>query len=100
MAFKDVRGVPVFYPDHGAINGLEQAAIMSLSFRGDTVAVIDGVLNEHPYFTMGWSFKAGWLTQFVEARTFPLMVESLKKVERTISNANDREKDHFSAVQT
>ena len=49
---------------------------------------------------MGWSFKAGWLTQFVEARTFPLMVESLKKVERTISNAKDREKDHFSAVQT
>lgn len=35
---------------------------------------------------MGWSFKAGWLTQFVEARTFPLMVESLKKVERIISS--------------
>lgn len=98
-AFKDIRGVPVSYPDHDAIDGLERAVIMSLSFRGDADALIDGVLQEHPDFTMGWLFKAGWLTQSMETRIYPIMVNALAQAERTISTANDREKGHFAAVQ-
>lgn len=98
-ALKDIRGVPVSYPDRDAIDGLERAVIMSLSFRGDAIALIDGVLEEHPDFTMGWLFKAGWLTQSMETRIYPLMVDALAQAERSISGANDREKGHFAAVQ-
>ncbi len=97
--FKDIRGVPVSYPDHAAIEGLERAVIMSLSFRGDAIAVIDKVLAEHPDFTMGWLFRAGWLTQSMETRMYPMMVDALAQAERGISRANDREKGHFTAVQ-
>ncbi|MGB7262936.1 MAG: tetratricopeptide repeat protein [Albidovulum sp.] len=97
--FKDVRGVPVSYQDMQAIEGLERAVIMSLSFRGDAIAVIDKVLTEHPGFTMGWLFRAGWLTQSMETRMYPMMVEALAQAERGMASANDREKGHFAAVQ-
>ncbi|MEL6793798.1 MAG: hypothetical protein AAFP78_10110, partial [Pseudomonadota bacterium] len=61
-AGKDPRGVPVSYADQDAIEGLERAIEMSLSFRGDAIAEIDKVLENHPDFVMGWLFKAGWLT--------------------------------------
>ncbi len=97
--FTDVRGVPVSYPDRDAIDGLERAVIMSLSFRGDAIAEINEVLKEHPDFTMGWLFKAGWLTQSMETRIYPLMVSSLDQAERRISQGNDREKGHFAAIK-
>ncbi|MEP5091150.1 MAG: hypothetical protein ABJR23_17120, partial [Paracoccaceae bacterium] len=98
-ALKDIRGVPVSYPDRDAVDGLERAVIMSLSFRGDAIALIEGVLDEHPDFTMGWLFKAGWLTQSMETRIYPLMVDALAQAERKIDRANDREQGHFAAVQ-
>lgn len=96
---KDIRGVPVSYPDQAAIDGLEAAIIMSLSFRGDAIGEIDKVLAEHPDFTMGWLFKAGWMTQSMETRIYPMMVDALAQAERTGSNANDREKGHLAAVK-
>ncbi|MGB7242990.1 MAG: hypothetical protein WBC93_12995, partial [Sulfitobacter sp.] len=97
--FRDLRGVPVSYPDAGAIDGLERAVIMSLTFRGDAIALIDEVLQEHPDFTMGWLFKAGWLTQSMETRIYPMMVEAMAEAEKRISRGNTREKGHFAAVQ-
>ena len=98
-AYTDIRGVPVSYPDNGAIDGLEKAIEMSLSFRGDATAQINGVLKEHPDFIMGWLFKAGWLTQSMETRIYKAMVNALGEAEKRLSKANDREKGHFEAVK-
>lgn len=98
-SFTDLRGVPVSYGDHGAIDGLERAIIRSLSFRGDADAEIDQVLAEHPDFLMGWLFKAGWLTQAMETRIYDLMLDSLAQAERLLPNANDRERGHYEAVR-
>ncbi len=98
-SFTDCRGVPVSYPDTKAIEGLERAIIMSLSFRGDAIAEINKVLNEHPDFIMGWLFKAGWLTQSMETRIYDLMVKSLGEAEKRLKTANDREIGHYEAVR-
>ncbi|MFK7881765.1 tetratricopeptide repeat protein [Roseobacter sp.] len=98
-SFKDLRGVPISYPNRDAIDGLENAILMSLSFRGDANAAIDRILEEHPDFLMAWLFKAGWLTQAMETRIYDLMLESLKQAERLLPIANDRERGHFEAVQ-
>ncbi|WP_216602939.1 tetratricopeptide repeat protein [Ruegeria sp. HKCCD4884] len=98
-SYFDCRGIPVSYPDTKAIEGLERAIEMSLSFRGDAIAEIDTVLAEHPDFIMGWLFKAGWLTQSMETRIYGLMVEALDQAEKRLSTANDREIGHYEAVK-
>ena len=98
-AFTDVRGVPVSYRDRQAIEGLELAIEMSLSFRGDAIAQINSVLRDHPGFIMGWLFKAGWLTQSMETRIYDIMVSALEKAENLLGSANDRETGHFEAVK-
>lgn len=98
-SFKDARGVPVSYTDAAAVEGLEQAIELSLSFRGDPIATIDRVLEEHPEFTMGWLFKAGWLTQSMETRIYPLFIDAINQAQRHISRANTREQGHLAAVK-
>jgi tetratricopeptide (TPR) repeat protein len=100
QSFKDVRGVPVSYPDSKAIDGLERAIEMSLSFRGDAIEHIDKILEEHPDFIMGWLFKAGWLTQSMETRIYDMMVSALGEAEKRLKNANDRELGHYEAVKS
>ena len=77
----DCRGVPVSYGDRGAIEGMEQAHECALSFRGDAIATIDHVLEEHPRFIMGHLFKAGWLTQAMETRVYDEMVAAVAAAE-------------------
>ena len=98
-SFTDPRGVPVSYGDTQAIEGLERAIEMSLSFRGDAIAEINAVLAEHPDFVMGWLFKAGWLTQSMETRIYGAMVRALEEAEKRLSTANDREVGHYEAVK-
>ncbi|MEM7544125.1 MAG: tetratricopeptide repeat protein [Pseudomonadota bacterium] len=98
-ASHDPRGVPVSYGSADAIDGLERALEMSLSFRGDAIAEIDKVLANHPDFVMGWLFKAGWLTQAMETRIYTMMVEALREAERREAMANDRERGHLEAVR-
>ena len=97
-ARKDIRGVPVSYRSADAIEGLEEALEMALAFRGDAIAKIDQVLEEHPDFIMGWLFKAGWLTQAMETRIYDEMVQAAKEAEKRLASANDREKGHYEAV--
>ena len=98
-AYADIRGVPVSYQDQSAIDGLERAIEMSLSFRGDAIAEIEAVLQEHPDFIMGWLFKAAWLTQAMETRIYGEMVAAMEEAERRLGTANDREKGHYEAVK-
>ena len=95
----DPRGVPVSYASQDAIDGLELAIEASLAFRGDAIAIIDGVLDEHPDFAMGWLFKACWLTQAMETRIYDLMVEAVREAEAREGAMNDRERGHLAAVQ-
>ena len=98
-AGKDPRGVPVSYGHPDAIEGLERAIEMSLSFRGDAIAEIDAVLADHPDFVMGWLFKAAWLTQAMETRIYDDMVAAVREAEKRESVANDRERGHLAAVR-
>ncbi|MEM7067353.1 MAG: tetratricopeptide repeat protein [Pseudomonadota bacterium] len=94
----DARGVPVSYRDSTAIDGLEKALECALAFRGDAIAIINDVLEEHPDFVMGLLFKAGWMTQAMETRIYDEMVSAASEAEKRISKANDREKGHFEAI--
>ena len=95
----DPRGVPVSNASPDAIDGLEEAIVISLTFRGDAIARIERVLEAHPDFTMGWLFKAGWLTQAMETRIYPQMTAALSEAEKYMVNANARETGHFEAMQ-
>ncbi len=96
---KDCRGISVSYPDRDAIDGLERAVNMALCFRGDAIREINGILNEHPGFIMGWLFKGGWMTQAMETRIYPSMVECLKNAEALLPKSNDRELGHYEALK-
>ena len=95
----DCRGVPVSHADPRAIEGLERAMECTLAFRGDAIAEIDRVLDEHPDFIMGHLFKAGWLTQAMETRIYSDMVAAVKAAEALEAQANARERGHLAAVQ-
>lgn len=99
LPMTDIRGVPVSYRDRSAIEGLESAILMSLSFRGDAIAEIDRVLAAHPDFMMGWLFKAAWLTQAMETRVYDTMLQCLAQSERLLPGCNDRERGHHEAVK-
>lgn len=96
---KDIRGVPVSYTDANAIDALERAIEMSLSFRGDAIATIDAALAEHPRFIMGWLFKAGWLTQSMETRVYPQFIEAMSRADQLSARANTREQGHLAAIK-
>ncbi|MEM9063426.1 MAG: tetratricopeptide repeat protein [Pseudomonadota bacterium] len=95
---KDCRGVPISYGDQSAIDGLEEAMLCALSFRGDAIGLIDRVLAEHPQFIMGHLFKASWLTQAMETRIYGEMVTALENCARLAGRANNRELGHLAAV--
>ena len=96
---QDCRGVPVSYGDQAAIDGLERAMLCALAFRGDAIAEIDGVLEEHPGFVMGHLFKAAWLTQAMETRIYSDMVAAMKSAATLAGKANNRELGHLAAIR-
>ena len=95
----DCRRVPVSYSDKKAIEGLDASIELALAFRGDPIAEIQTVLDEHPDFIMGWLFKASWLTQAMETRIYSDMVNALEQAESRVDSANDRERGHIEAVR-
>jgi len=95
----DIRGIPVSYTNQSAIEGLDRAIEMALGFRGDAIAEIDKVLEEHPDFMMGWLFKAAWLTQAMETRIYKMMVNAFDNASNHMQHANDRERGHYAAVK-
>ena len=95
----DSRGVPVSGASAEAIAGLEAAIDAALAFRGDAIGMIDGVLQEHPDFVMGWLFKAGWMTQAMETRVYGEMLTAIGEAENLLGRANERERGHFAAVK-
>ena len=96
---RDCRGVPISYGDQRAIDGLEEAMLCALTFRGDAVARIDQVLDEHPCFVMAHLFKAAMLTQAMETRIYSEMVNTLENAGQLASRANNREIGHLTAIR-
>ncbi|MEM7056575.1 MAG: tetratricopeptide repeat protein [Pseudomonadota bacterium] len=96
---RDCRGVPISYGNQSAIDGLEEAMLCALSFRGDAIAKIDRVLEEHPCFVMGHLFKASWLTQAMETRIYSEMVAALENAGQLAARANNRELGHLTAIR-
>ena len=95
----DCRGVPISYHDQAAIAGLERAMLCALAFRGDAIAEIDKVLDEHPGFVMAHIFKAAWLTQAMETRIYHQMVQAFENAAKLSGRANNRELGHLTAVR-
>ncbi|MFK7944793.1 MAG: tetratricopeptide repeat protein [Paracoccaceae bacterium] len=95
----DCRNVPISYPHNEAIDGLEEALLCALSFRGDAIGIIDRVLAEHPGFIMGHLFKASWLTQAMETRIYDDMVQAFENAAALARRANNRELGHLAAVR-
>ena len=95
----DCRNVPISYPHQEAIDGLEEAMLCALAFRGDAIAKIDRVLEEHPGFVMGHIFKAAWLTQAMETRIYGEMVQAFENAAAVSARANNRELGHLAAVR-
>ena len=95
----DCRGVPISYHDQSAIDGLERAMLCALAFRGDAIAEIDKVLEDHPGFVMAHIFKAAWLTQAMETRIYTDMVRAFENAAQLSGRANNRELGHLAAVR-
>ena len=95
----DVRGVPVSYNDTYAIAALDAAITNSLVHQGKPIAEINTVLKEHPDFIMGWLFKAGSLTQWMEKRVHKVMIMALAEAEKRVAFANEREQGHLRAIK-
>ncbi len=95
----DCRGVPISYGDQSAIDGLEHAMLCALAFRGDAIAEVDKVLEEHPGFVMAHIFKAAWLTQAMETRIYETMVTAFENAAKLSARANNRELGHLAAVR-
>ncbi len=95
----DCRGIPVSYPHKSAIEQLDQAHEMTLAFRGDAIATVDNILEEHPDFIMAHIFKAAWLTQAMETRIYADMVAAAETAAGLIDRGNNRERGHLEAVQ-
>ena len=98
-AGRDCRGVPISYGDQLAIDGLEEAMLCALAFRGDAIAGIDRVLRDHPQFVMAHLFKAAWLTQAMETRIYHELVTALDNAGKLAGRANNRELGHLAAVR-
>ena len=101
MIKTDLKHTPFSYPDTVAIDGYEAALECALSFRGDAIAAIDQVLDEHPEFAMGWLFRACWLTQAMETRVYREMVSSVEQVRNLESGIglNQRERGYLAAME-
>ena len=101
MIKTDLKHTPFSYPDTVAIDGYEAALDCALSFRGDAIAAIDQVLDEHPEFAMGWLFRACWLTQAMETRVYREMVSSVEQVRNLESGIclNQRERGYLAAME-
>jgi len=95
----DVRGVAVTHHSAQAVAALDSAIDQALAFGGDPMGLINKTLKEHPDFTMGWLFKAAWMTQAMETRIYRAMVNALEQAEATMANANERERGHHAAVK-
>ena len=96
----DYKMIPFSYSEPSAIEGFERALDCALSFRGDAIALIDEILEEHPRFAMGWLFRAGWLTQAMETRIYGEMVHAVSEVRKMESSLNDREKGYLAAMDS
>lgn len=99
MPLHDCRGVPVSSATQALIDTLDRLQDLSLSFVGDPVSEIEGLLAKHPDFVMGHCFKAGLLTQTMETRVYDSMLASVVAAEALAARANDRERGHIAALR-
>ena len=99
MSTRDSRGIALSNASAAAVAALDACLEDCLAFRGDPVARMDAVLDEHPDFIMGHCFKAGLLTQSMETRIYRDMVASVEAAERLAARANEREQRHIAAVR-
>ena len=95
--FGRLQSVAITVSDEST-DGLERAR-HGARFYGDAIGEIDQTLEEFPDFIMGHIFKAAWLTQAMETRIYPMMVDALAKAEAHWDRANDRERGHMKAVR-
>lgn len=86
------------YPDSEAIASLELAHQLFLTFGGDPLASIDTVIDQHPGFLLAYLFKAGYLTQVLETRVHPKLLETAAKAQMLAASANERELAHLRAI--
>ena len=67
--------------DSALVAALENAHEMFLTYSGDPLGVITEVLDAEPNFVMGQIFRAAILTQAMETRIYPDLVNTLKAAE-------------------
>ncbi|MYD78292.1 MAG: tetratricopeptide repeat protein, partial [Gammaproteobacteria bacterium] len=101
MMKSDPALTPFSYSELDAIEGYDDALECTLAFRGDAIERIDKVLAEHPQFVMGWLFRAAWLTQAMEDRVYPEMVNSVERARALMTKMpiNDREQGYLNAME-
>jgi len=97
--FCDCRGIPVSYKSDQAIEALENVHELYLAFRGDPLAEIEQIIEQHPNFILAHLFKAAYLTQVLESRVHDDLHGAVSKVEALCDYANERELLHLNALR-
>lgn len=98
MTLKDKLGNPISHGSRAALDGLEEASSLFLSFSPDPLAVIDATLEQHPDFAMGHCFRAGVIATATEGPFQDELLKSARAAASLSEGANAREQMHIAAV--
>jgi hypothetical protein len=97
MSVSDNRGNPVSYGSQVAVDRLDRAFALLHSFQADPVAVVDGIIAEHPDFAMAHAFRAGLFATASDKAFERELIKSVTAAEGLAARANDRERGHIAA---
>ncbi|MDH6198603.1 tetratricopeptide (TPR) repeat protein [Mycobacterium frederiksbergense] len=95
----DGFGAEVSYDDPGAIETFTEAARKLLGYEPDPVALLVGLLADHPDFVMARCLLAGAYLVASDARFQPLLAAEYEELTARQTAANDRERGHLLALR-
>ncbi|QYA17026.1 tetratricopeptide repeat protein [Rhizobium sp. AB2/73] len=94
----DVQGLSVTANSH-SIDALDRAISDYYAWKGDPVGLLMGAADADPKFSLGYSASASLLLLSGFTRSNPMVAEALQGAERTVSEANPRERKHLEAAK-
>ena len=95
---RDLFGAPVSHPDNADIATFGEAAERMLAYRPDPVGILKELLEKSPDFIMARCFLAGIYLTASDMRRRPALLEQLLILKEQVGQANERERQHITAL--
>lgn len=98
MTSRDRFGAELSSGNNASIDKLNEAAILSLSYRPNAVKILESLLDEEPGFVMARCLLSGlYLVSSDKSYQKPLS-DHYKVLQGQVAQANDRERAHIQAI--